>query len=203
MKTRRLHRALGIILLLPFFGWAVTGLVFFIKPGYSDAYQVLQPKTYVLTETPAVVPRPDWLEYRYLRTVLGDHLLVRTPVGWQHLTASGERRAMPSDDELRRLLQDAFSVHPKRYGNIISVAGDTVTTDTGVNVSVDWNRLALRQRGQDTRLIDNLYRVHYLQWTGIGSVDRVLGIAGLLLLMLTSALGAKLALGNDNRTQGP
>jgi uncharacterized iron-regulated membrane protein len=28
MKARTLHRVLGIILLLPFFGWALTGLVF-------------------------------------------------------------------------------------------------------------------------------------------------------------------------------
>ena len=35
MGTRRAHRMLGLILLLPICGWAVTGFVFFIKPGYE------------------------------------------------------------------------------------------------------------------------------------------------------------------------
>lgn len=187
-------------MLLPFFGWAVTGLIFFIKPGYSDAYQMLQPKTYALTDSPVVEPRQTWLEYRYLRTVLGDHLLVRTTDGWQHLAASGERRAPPGEDELRRLLHDAFSTNPDRYGSVVSIAAETATTDTGVEVVLDWNRLALRQRGRDTRLIDNLYRIHYLQWTGISGIDKALGIIGLLLLMMMTVIGAKLAFGNDKRS---
>ena len=44
MRARILHRIIGIALLLPFFGWAITGMVFFIKPGYAGAYEILTPR---------------------------------------------------------------------------------------------------------------------------------------------------------------
>jgi uncharacterized iron-regulated membrane protein len=44
MRVRNLHRIIGIALLLPFFGWAITGMVFFIKPGYAGAYEILTPR---------------------------------------------------------------------------------------------------------------------------------------------------------------
>jgi hypothetical protein len=37
-----------------------------------------------------------------------------------------------------------------------------------------------------------LYRIHYLQWTGIKSVDQVLGVVGILLIVALSLLGARL-----------
>ncbi len=40
--TRRFHRLLGLVLLLPILGWAATGLVFFTKPGYAQAYAGIQ-----------------------------------------------------------------------------------------------------------------------------------------------------------------
>ena len=152
MKTRAVHRVLGIILLLPFFGWALTGLVFFIKPGYEGAYEVLSPKTYPLDRAVAVNPDPSWLEFRYFRTVLGDHLIVRTEQGWSHLNpANKQPRDKPTEDEIRALLKDAFSTNPRRYGNISEVSGDTANTDTGVEVRLDWNRLSLQQRGKEDR----------------------------------------------------
>src|SRR4029079_12678348 len=85
MRARIVHRVVVIILLLPFFGWAITGLVFFIKPGYAGAYEILNPKTYPLNEDISISPAPGWLEFRCFRTVLGSHLIVRTNVGWSHL----------------------------------------------------------------------------------------------------------------------
>lgn len=194
MRARTLHRVLGIILLLPFFGWALTGLVFFFKPGYEGAYEVLSPKTYPLDGAVTINPDPDWLEFRYLRTALGEHLLVRTERGWEHLNpADGRPRAKPTGDELRALLQDAFSVNPRRYGNVSEVSGDTASTDTGVRVTVDWGRLSLQQRGADTDRIDLLYKVHYLQWTGVTFVDRAAGVIGLTLVLALTALGVRLA----------
>ena len=195
MKARVLHRVIGIILLLPFFGWALTGLVFFIKPGYEGAYEVLSPKTYPLVGVVTVNPDPAWLEFRYLRTTLGDHLLVRTEKGWEHLNPADMRpRGKPTEEEIRTLLQDAFAANPRRYGSISQVSGDTVSTDTGVEVTVDWNRLSLQQRGTDTDRIDLLYKVHYLQWTGVTVVDRALGITGLALVLALTLLGARLAI---------
>lgn len=194
MRARVLHRAIGIILLLPFFGWALTGLVFFIKPGYEGAYEVLSPKTYPLDGAVAVNPDPAWLEFRYLRTALGEHLLVRTEKGWSHLNPADMRpRGKPTEDEIRTLLQDAFAANPRRYGHISKVSGDTASTDTGVEVTVDWDRLSLRQKGRDTDRIDLLYKIHYLQWTGVTVVDRVLGITGLALVLALTILGARLA----------
>ena len=124
MKTRTLHRVLGIILLLPFFGWALTGLVFFIKPGYEGAYEVLSPKTYPMERAVTINPEPSWLEFRCFRTVLGEHLLVRTEAGWSHLNpADVQPRAKPTEDELRTLLKDAFSSNPRRYGNVSKCVG--------------------------------------------------------------------------------
>jgi len=194
MKIRALHRVIGIILLLPFFGWALTGLVFFIKPGYEGAYEVLSPKTYPLERPLTINPDPTWLEFRYLKTVLGEHLLVRTDAGWSHLNpADGRPRGEPTEDEIRALLKDAFSANPRRYGNISRVSGETASTDTGVEVTVDWKRLSLQQRGTDTDRIDLLYKVHYLQWTGVTIIDRVVGITGIALVLTLTVLGAWLA----------
>lgn len=194
MKTRTLHRVIGIILLLPFFGWALTGLVFFIKPGYEGAYEALNVKTYPLERPLTINPDPAWLEFRYFKTVLGEHLLARTAAGWSHLNpADRQVRSKPTEDELRTLLRDAFQTNPRRYGNVSKVSGDTAITDTGVEVTVDWDSLSLRQKGRDTDRIDLLYKIHYLQWTGVTVIDRVVGIAGIGLVLVLTALGARLA----------
>jgi hypothetical protein len=92
------------------------------------------------------------------------------------------------------LIADAFTANPARYGRILSLDGSVATTDTGAVITFDWNRLSLQQRGRDTDRIDLLYKVHYLQWTGQKTIDKVLGLAGLTLLIALTALGARLAL---------
>lgn len=194
MTVRTLHRFIGVILLLPFFAWAVTGFIFFLKPGYAGAYEVLRPKTYPLDQAVSVSPKSDWLEYRYFKTILGDHLLARTGKGWQHLNPTNyEPRAAPAQREIELLLKDAFTANPMRYGDISSVSDNTVKTNTGVEVTIDWANLSLNQRGKDTDRIDLLYKVHYLQWTGVKSLDKLLGLLGLTLVMVLSVLGAWLA----------
>jgi len=199
-RSRRAHRLLGLVLTLPMFGWALTGLVFFVKPGYDAAYGGLRVRALPLDA--AVVPsvRPEWLEIRLLRTVLGDHLLVRTTAGAEHLDpATGAARPLPDEPAIRRLIEDAIASDRQRYGEIASVArhedssSATVATTTGAAVELDWARLSLQQSGRDTRRIDALYRVHYLQWTGVRAVDRVLGVAGLGALVALAALGVRLA----------
>jgi uncharacterized iron-regulated membrane protein len=198
MRTRTVHRVIGIILLIPLVSWAITGLVFFIKPGYTGAYEVLTPKFYPINNQVLISENPNWLEVRYLRTILGDHLLVRTESGWMNLNPNDKRpRSAATDDETRRLVQDAFSMNPKRYGQIVSVNGNTVTTDTGVVVTIDWNRMSLQQTGKDTKWIDSLYRIHYLQWTGVRSIDRVVGLTGITLVLILTGLGASLAFRRD------
>lgn len=194
MTVRRLHRFIGIAMLLPFVGWAITGFIFFVKPGYGGAYELLSLKTYPLEESIAIAPRPDWREYRVLRTIVGTHVLVRTDNGWSHLDGHSLQPAPPPGDaQLRALIADAVTANPERYGAIVSTSGNAVVTDTGARVTLDWNRLSLQQRGRDTDRIDALYRIHYLQWTGAPAVDKALGFLGLIMVIGLTGLGAKLA----------
>jgi hypothetical protein len=200
MRARTFHRAIGLAMLLPFLGWIVTGFVFFIKPGYQQAYESLQPRLYPLTGNLSIKADPEWLEFRFVRTILGDHLIARTAEGWIHLDpATMRERDFPGEDEIRRLLDDAISINPQRYGRPERITGSTIHTDTGVRIDLDWERLSFQQRGQDTDRIDLLYRIHYLQWTGVEAIDRVLGPVGLLLVASLSVLGVRLAM-NSRRT---
>jgi len=193
--VRTLHRLAGIVMLLPFLGWAATGIVFFTKPGYGAAYDALPIKAYPLEEPIAVRADPAWREVRYLRTILGPHLLVRTGGGWSQLDpVSLQPRTAPPDGDVQRLLADAFTANPARYGRIVNLAGGVATTDTGAVITFDWNRLSLQQRGRDTDRIDFIYKIHYLQWTGHKAADRILGLVGLTLLIALTLLGARLAI---------
>lgn len=194
IKARKLHRVIGLVMLLPLFGWAVTGFVFFVKPGYEGAYELLQPKTYPMDgEKIAVTPNASWLEFRCFKTILGNHLLVRTSQGWQHLDpATLSVKSKPTEDEIKQLLLDAFSVNPERYGQIAKIEAATATTTTNVQVALNWNRLSLQQTGKDTNRIDLLYKIHYLQWTGVKWLDRILGMLGLALIVGLSILGLML-----------
>ena len=190
-----MHRIIGLVMLLPLVGWAVTGAFFFLKPGYAGAYELLQVKTYPLETTITVRPDPSWLEVRVEKTILGDHLLARTSKGWLHLDPrTFEPRPEPPAEDVRMLVTDAFSANAVRYGTVASVEGNNVTTDTGVRIVLDWKRLSLSQKGKDTNRIDAIYKIHYLQWTGFESVDKALGALGILLTIALSLLGARLFL---------
>jgi len=182
-------------MLLPFVGWAITGAVFFIKPGYAGAYDLPAVRTYPLDDNMPVRVQA-WREARLVKTILGAHLLARTDAGWRNLDPATLRIApVPPPEKLRLLFEDAFTANPDRYGHVASQASLTARTTTGVDVVLDWNRLTLQQRGRDTDRIDALYRIHYLQWTGQKALDKVLGLAGLLLLVTLTYLGARLAFG--------
>ena len=180
-------------MLLPFAAWAITGAIFLLKPGYAGAYELLQVRTYPLGDVAAIKPDPTWLEYRRLRTVLGEHVLVRTEQGWRQLDPlSLQPLASPPVEQLEVLVSDALPPASSRYGYLKNVDGATATTDTGVRITLDWNRLTLSQRGADTDWIDRLYKIHYLQWTSVPTIDKVLGGGGILLVLVLSLLGARL-----------
>ena len=190
-----MHRWIGLALALPFFGWAATGLVFFLKPGYDEAYGPLALPTRPLAGPRTVSPGADALEARWLATPLGEHLLVRTATGWRHLRATtGEVWTEPGEAGLRPLVDAAIAVDRGRYGELVGRdATGAWRTTTGARVRLDWTTLAFSQRGLDTAAIDLAYRVHYLQWTGVESVDRGLGVAGLAGVALLAALGLRIA----------
>ncbi|MDO9318518.1 MAG: PepSY-associated TM helix domain-containing protein [Gammaproteobacteria bacterium] len=202
MNIRKYHRLVGIVMLTPLIAWTLTGLFFLIQPGYGAAYEMLQPRTYSLTGTlesplssPQAMPATDsWSEFRYLRTVLGDHLLVRTEQGWQHLHPDTlQSWPLPDADTQLTLVADAVARNPQRYGQVQPLQDGTFQTSTGARITLDWNTLSLRQSGQDTRWIDRLYQIHYLQWTGIEMLDRILGVLGLFLLAAMSVTGFRLS----------
>jgi len=194
LKTRGVHRIIGLVLLLPLIGWVVTGFIFFVKPGYGGAYEPLRPKAYAMEGSVDLTPGDAWLEFRYTRTVLGSHLVVRDVGGWRQLDPATLRpRPLPDEHDIRLLVVDAITANPSRYGSITRVEGVEIITSTNVRITLDWDRLGFFQRGNDTDLIDTIYKIHYLQWTGNAAVDQVLGGVGLLLLALLSLLGLRLA----------
>ena len=190
---RRLHRFLGWCLILPFFVWALTGLVFFIKPGYQAAFSSLTVKTYPISNAIQLTPQPEWQEIKLLQTVLGTHLMVKQSDSWQQLNLKDfTARPQPSADDLELLIKDAISVDPTRYGEQLLRTEQGFVTATGVQIQLDWASLSLSQQGKDTELINNLYKAHYLQWTGQKTIDQTLGVIGLVLLMLTTLVGIRL-----------
>jgi hypothetical protein len=129
-----------------------------------------------------------------VRTILGNHLIVRTDAGWSQLNPTTyQLRQQPTPDELKLLVKDALVTNPNRYGEVVSIAGNRITTTTGVEITLNWDTLSFQQRGKDTDRIDLLYKIHYLQWTGVKSVDKVLGLLGITLVMVLTTLGAWLA----------
>lgn len=194
MNIRKLHTIIGLTLLVPFLCWIITALVFYFKPGYDEAYEFLEIKTYPLTSAVSVVPDSGWTEFRCVKTILGDHLLARTPVGWKNLDPVTKKlHGEPTDTEIRTLLADAFSANPARYGQVATISHDTIITTTHVEVILNWSRLSLQQRGKDTDRIDLLYKIHYLQWTGNKTLDKILGPLGLGLILSLSGIGLVLA----------
>ena len=194
MITRKQHRLLGGILLLPFIAWSLTGVFFLVRPAYEQAYSVLSPKTYSADQI-NISAQPEWQEVRLLKTVLGLHLLVKQEGGWQQLDPDSlEVRATPVEADLVSFVEDAISQDTLRYGELLPGESDPFRTSTGVTIAVDWDSLSLYQQGLDTRWIDRIYRIHYLQWTGIAFLDTILGVAGLLLLLLMTATGSAMLL---------
>lgn len=193
--SRRIHRCIGWCLILPFLVWALTGLVFFIKPGYQAAFSYLSVKTYPVRQVIQINPQPQWQEIKLLHTVLGLHLLVKDSDGWHQLKPDDlTLRPEPSKTELALLIQDAMQVDAERYGKQLQPTERGFITETGVQIQLDWQSLTLSQQGKDTEFINNLYKAHYLQWTGKKTLDQVLGVVGLLALMLTTVVGFRLLL---------
>ena len=114
-------------MLLPLLAWAVTGAIFFIKPGYGGAYESLAVRTYPVGQLVTVAPGPDWHEVRQVTTVLGPHLLARTERGWRHFDPiTREERLVPTPDTIRTLVTDAIAANAERYGRIVEIDGTTI-----------------------------------------------------------------------------
>lgn len=202
MNSHRLHRLIGIILLVPLCIWSITGAIFITKPGYKNAYLKLPIQSYPLQEFVTLDNSGDWFETRQLRTILGHHILVRNNNGWQQLDPKNlTTRSAPSNEQLIALINDAIQINPERYGELLTFHQDSATTNTGVTITLDWNTLKLQQRGRDTESISKLYQLHYLKWTGNNLFDTIIAIIGLGLLLILTILGAVMCLKKPHRNQ--
>lgn len=179
-------------MVIPMICWALTGLIFFIKPGYSDAYESLTVKTYPLNQNIAIPNGANWTEARLIHSVLGGHLMVKTGGEVVHLDPSTLTEAtLPDRSRLILIIEDALSQKASRYGSIDTIDDTTAVTTTGIQITLNWNALTFTQLGFDRKVIDALYKVHYLQWTPWSNVNQALGALGLLFLLLLSGLGLK------------
>ena len=185
---------------MPLMIWSVTGIFFHIKPGYEQAYGKLQIKKYPLEYFPVTEFNANWKEVKFIKTILGSHLLVDDGNGWQHLNPKNfEPQPFPDSKQVAVLVADAISSNPHRYGKIKSIDGNRIITTTKAEITLNWDALTLTQRGEDTRMISGLYKLHYLQWTGNSLLDKVLGFLGPSILMVISFVGLLLAFGKPNR----
>ena len=190
MRPSSLHKIIGVVLVLPLLAWSLTGIVFLTKPGYNEAYEQLAVKMYPLEKTFDSNLTKNWEEAKYFRTVLGYHLLLAGDGTVRHIDPITHRpRELPSESDVERLVEDAIAVSSERYGDIVEISGRRVTTSTGVEITLHWSNMSLAQSGRDTRLIDNLYKIHYLQWSGRPLPDTILGVAGIVMLLLSTVLG--------------
>lgn len=201
MNNRKTHKIIGLILLLPMLGWTITGLIFFIKPGYKQAYEQLSLKTYPIEKAFTIPYVSQWTEVKLIRSILGHHLLVNDEGKVKHLDpVTLVEVTKPSKTDLKVLIEDALSKNSERYGKVLSITGDIASTSKGIDITLNWNNLTLRQTGFDTKLINFFYKVHYLQWTPFKSVNQVLGIVGLILLTTLTILGVKIYIDNNRKT---
>ncbi|MDO6428286.1 PepSY domain-containing protein [Thalassotalea sp. 1_MG-2023] len=186
---RKIHKILGLIMLLPIIAWAITGTYFFFKPGYQEAYQTLNVKTYPLAYVEKL-PKGEWLETKQLNTVLGQHVMLKDKEQWHHfIMPSWQAIDTLSNKQVNALVADAISVNKTRYGKIKSVTNNNILTTTNVAITLNWPQLSLRQQGQDTDFINTMYDIHYLRWTGYKTFDQYLGVFGLLLIVVLAGVG--------------
>lgn len=198
MKPSKLHRLLGLFLLLPLFIWAATGAFFIIKPGYQAAYEKITITAYPLLTNIELKEPQRWLESRQIRSILGHHLLVRDEEGWQQIsTETQQPLPVPSNTALKMLFTDAIQHNTTRYGKITSVDALKARTSTEIKLTLDWNTLSLQQLGKDRAFISQLYKIHYLEWTGHPLIDGILEILGLGGLIVLSGLGLWLSVKKD------
>ncbi len=193
MNSRKLHKIIGLLLFVPLIGWSLTGMVFLVKPGYEGAYERIYPKTYPIEETFKIESGGNWHEARILRTILGYHLLVKQDGSWKHLDLKTlKEKPISSETDLFALVEDAISTNKDRYGNIASITSGKIFTDTGVEIAVDWSKLSISQAGSDTHFLNALYKVHYLQWSGLPALNVALGATGIVLLLTLVIFGFSL-----------
>jgi hypothetical protein len=217
---RRLHRLLGLVLVLPLVLWIATGLLFHVKHRYGEAYERL------------VVPHDqevDWSRARLSPAEVIERGLARAPLALAvHPSgrvayfgalgdspvaidaSNGEAIEPATDDVARAWLSAALASSPNaaRYGD--EIAHDSAnerSSLTGVldpcfvartsgtkTVTIDRLTGEIRQTGALNDFIDATYKVHYLQWTPWEPLNIALVLLSIPVAFLLAFTGVRMAL---------
>jgi len=190
----RIHRWSAIVLVSMLVVWSITGLLFHLKPGWDRAYDQLSVKRDEPIDTSSVVaiaslPKSSSIEL--FGTVLGPMYRVTTTDSSSIVDATTGRPRTFTPDEVVRLVDDAVSRSPfaNRYGAHVGIAGNDVRYAGDQVVTFSPSTLRVSQQGRDTKRIDWLYRMHYLQWTGNKAIDKILAVGGLVLIWIVMIPG--------------
>jgi uncharacterized iron-regulated membrane protein len=202
MLWARVHRWLALALVGLLVIWSVTGLLFHLKPGWDRAYEMLSAERPLSTTgvapiaTIAATFSSPVERVELFDTVLGPVYRVATAGGTELVSAVGAQRLSPlTGDDAKALAKDAVSrsAAPAAYGDVAEVTIEKTVVHVrftgGITVDVGRSSARLSQRGADTDRIDWLYRIHYLQFTGDKTIDKVIAIAGLVLIWLVIIAG--------------
>jgi uncharacterized iron-regulated membrane protein len=200
------HRWAAIVLVALLVVWSITGLLFHLKPGWDRAYDQLSVKRDEPVDLSSVVPVasltgvsltssgavPTSIEL--FSTVLGPMYRVTTRAGASIVDATTGRVRTFTAEEVTRLVDDAVSRSPfaKRYGAHLGIDDNKVRYAGEQIVTFSPTTMRISQEGRDTRRIDWLYRIHYLQWTGNKTIDKILAIGGLALIWIVLVPGVVL-----------
>lgn len=209
---------IGLVLVAPFLLWTATGLLFLVKPGWRGAYEPLAAYRDEAFDPAGVVP---------LSLVMGKPgeegaatfaELAPTAIGLVYvLSGRGASRVIDartgavlsplSREAAERVALDATSrsKSPERYGEVTATrddGSDVVEIDFagGATVAVGRNDLSLSQYGADTARIDALYRIHYLQWTGVAAFDRPFAVLAIVATWVLAGLGLALFRGRPSES---
>ena len=204
---RRIHRVLGVLLVLPLFLWTATGLLFLVKPGWRGAYELLDPFHEERLDLASLVPLSLVVgepgasgtvsRLELVSTALGPLYRLSGPGGATRLVdaRTGSVLSPLGSDAGAKVAADAAgrAQASARYGAITAAReeGDAIRVSFagGAEIRVGRDDLSLSQSGADTSWIDALYRIHYLQWTGIAAVDGTLELAAIAGTWALAALG--------------
>ena len=212
MRTRRSgHRIAAILVALPLLLWTATGLLFLYKPGWGPAYEPLSVARSEgqLSLESLVAPgalatlrgagRGAVRRVELWPTVSGPVYRIERGAGVLLVDAATGAVLSPLGESLgRRWVEDAVSrsAHPASYGEVreVTLEGGQLHVDyvSGARVSLNRQDGKLRRGGPDRRRIDWLYRVHYLQWTGVEGLDRALALGAIAATWVTTLLGVLL-----------
>lgn len=187
---RRAHRLLALLAVFPLLAWLVSGVLLVAMGPDAVATGTLALPTEPIRRSVTVRPESGFSEARIFATSMGNHLLQKTDFGWRHVDPStGRLKDVPTESQLRSLLEAAFAQDLEAFGEIELVTADSVVTSTGRSVSLDWPSYTATYRDASTERVRLVRRVHGLGVTGNAAIDRWIMLVAAVLACLLAFMG--------------